>query len=123
MADLHLLWTATNAIDKAPALLSVTNDFDGERRPRGANADIGADEFSTNVPPVITAFSYSGSNSLISFTTLLGLGYDLQRTDELGPNLWSVIISNMAGTGGVLQRADTNAAGLAKRFYRVRVSP
>lgn len=55
-ADLHLRAAATNAIEQAPTLLSVTNDFDGDRRPRGARPDIGADEFTPNPPPVITSF-------------------------------------------------------------------
>jgi hypothetical protein len=46
--DLHLLASATNAIDQGLTLSSVTNDFDGDRRPRGASSDIGADEFTTN---------------------------------------------------------------------------
>jgi Big-like domain-containing protein/BACON domain-containing protein len=43
--DLHLLSTATAAIDKAPALAAVINDFDGDSRPQGSAYDIGADEF------------------------------------------------------------------------------
>jgi hypothetical protein len=50
-ADLHLLASATNAIDKAPFVSTVTNDFDGDRRPKGSNSDIGADEFTTNARP------------------------------------------------------------------------
>jgi hypothetical protein len=53
-ADLHLLASATNAIDKGLTLSTVTNDFDGDRRPRGASSDIGADEFTTNAPPRIS---------------------------------------------------------------------
>jgi hypothetical protein len=44
-ADLHLLPSATAAIDQAPALSAVTDDFDGDTRPMGAGYDIGADEF------------------------------------------------------------------------------
>lgn len=44
-ADLHLLSTATQAIDRAPALSVVSTDIDGNSRPLGAGADIGADEF------------------------------------------------------------------------------
>lgn len=43
--DLHLRGTASAAIDKAPALEAVTDDFDGDPRPQGAAYDIGADEF------------------------------------------------------------------------------
>src|SRR5262245_14772403 len=61
-ADLHLLASATNAIDKAAALASVTNVFDGDARPRVASFDIGTDEFATNSLPLITSFRFSGSN-------------------------------------------------------------
>ena len=44
---LHLLSTATQAIDKAPALSVVPADTDGHPRPLGAGADIGAE----NLPP------------------------------------------------------------------------
>jgi GH18 family chitinase len=44
-ADLHLLSTATVAINKAPALTGVATDLDGQARPQGAGYDIGADEF------------------------------------------------------------------------------
>jgi hypothetical protein len=44
-ADLHLLSIATQVIDKAPALSVVATDIDGNSRPLGAGADIGADEF------------------------------------------------------------------------------
>ena len=42
--DLHLLGTATAAIDQAIALAEVSDDVDGEPRPAGAAPDIGADE-------------------------------------------------------------------------------
>lgn len=42
--DLHLLASATAAIDQAIALAEVSDDVDGEPRPAGAAPDIGADE-------------------------------------------------------------------------------
>lgn len=47
--DLHLLPSASAVIDQVPVLNSVTNDFDGEVRPAGLKADIGADELSLDV--------------------------------------------------------------------------
>ena len=51
--DLHLKSTATTAIDRAAALATVTQDFDGETRPSGAAPDVGADEYgsTTTTPP------------------------------------------------------------------------
>lgn len=42
--DLHLLESATLAIDQVPVLATVGSDFDGDGRPQGALADAGADE-------------------------------------------------------------------------------
>ncbi len=122
-ADLHLLASATNAIDKAATLGTVTNDFDGDLRPKGASSDIGADEFTTNAPPRITDFRLSGTNCLISFTTFLGVGYDVQRASDVMGSAWSQVVTNLPGTGGVVQSTDTNAIGQARRFYLVRLSP
>ena len=44
-ANLHLQGTATAAIDQAPFLAAVRDDFDGESRPQAPAYDIGADEF------------------------------------------------------------------------------
>jgi hypothetical protein len=121
-ADLHLLASATNVIDKAATLGTVTNDFDGDFRPKGASSDIGADEFTTNTPPRITDFRLSGTNCLISFTTFLGVGYDVQRAGEVTGSAWSLVVTNVPGTGGVVQSTDANATGQARRFYLVRLS-
>jgi len=121
--DLHLLASATNAIDRAAALNTITNDFDGDRRPRGANPDIGADEFPTNAPPRVTELRLSGSNALVRFTTLLGLRYDVQRAGEITRTVWSIVAANLPGTGGIVQSIDTNLTAEPRRFYRVLLSP
>lgn len=49
--DLHLTGSATLAIDRVAALADAPTDWDGETRPAGAVADIGADERSAAPPP------------------------------------------------------------------------
>ncbi len=49
-ADLHLTDRAARALDRAPVLAEASDDFDGEARPAGAAADIGADELSAAAP-------------------------------------------------------------------------
>ena len=122
-ADLHLQAWATNAIDQGLTLATVTNDIDGDRRPRGARSDIGADEFTTNAPPPVTGFRLLGPNFLISFMTFLGESYDLLRANDLNSLAWLVVQSNVPGTGGALQLTDANGAQPPQRFYRVRLSP
>ena len=65
----------------------------------------------------------SGTNCLISFSTFLGVGYDVQRASELTGSAWSIVVTNLPGTGGIVQSVDTNTAGRASRFYLVRLSP
>jgi len=122
-ADFHLLASATNAIDKGLTLSTVTNDIDGDRRPRGARSDIGADEFTTNAPPKITSVELVGTNLAMSFTTYLGQSYDLLRTDALSGAAWVLVATNLPGTGGVIQVSDTNGVSVLKRFYRAQISP
>jgi hypothetical protein len=118
-ADLHLLATATNVIDKSPALPSVTNDIDGEVRPRGGGADIGADEFTVWTPPVITDFRLVGGSAVIGFSTAPGQPYDVQRAGSLISGPWLVSASNIIGSGSVARATNFNAVGT--QFYRVRL--
>jgi hypothetical protein len=122
-ADLHLLASATNAIDKATALTTVTNDFDAERRPRGARPDIGADEFSTNARPVITSLKFSRGAPVVSFTTFLGMGYDVERFPDLNLGVHLLLATNIPGTGGTLQFTDALTQATSSAFYRIRLSP
>jgi hypothetical protein len=62
-ADLHLLDNATTraaVIDRAPAKAGATADYDGDARPAGPAADVGADELPVTPPPPPP----SGSNGL-----------------------------------------------------------
>jgi len=121
--DLHLLASATNAIDKAPVLSTVTNDFDGDPRPRGARSDIGADEFTTNAPPAINRVGVIGSNAELGILTFLGESYDLLRANDLAGSAWTVIAANLPGSGGIISITDTNGAIQSRGFYRSRLTP
>jgi hypothetical protein len=63
--DLHLMPAAVAAIDQVSAPAGVSDDFDGEVRPMGPIADIGADEhfregFSLGVSPLSQAIDAGG---------------------------------------------------------------
>ena len=53
--DLHLAPSASSAIDQG-VVCGVTDDLDGEARPRGAGPDVGADETGPVAPPAATRF-------------------------------------------------------------------
>jgi hypothetical protein len=50
-ANLHLVSTATAAIDRGGSVSGAGTDIDGESRPNGAAPDLGADEFVGIAPP------------------------------------------------------------------------
>jgi hypothetical protein len=52
--DLHLVATATNAIDQATSLANVDDDYDGDTRPIGGMPDVGADEYGVPPPAAVT---------------------------------------------------------------------
>jgi len=123
VADLHLIASDTNAIDKGLTLSTVTNDIDGDRRPRGTRSDIGADEFTTNAPPRFTAVKVVGTNVVLNFTTFLGESYDVLRADALTGAIWNLVANNVPGSDGAVQFSDANGFGPTTRFYRARLSP
>jgi hypothetical protein len=118
--DLHLLPAATNVINKAAPVNTVTNDFDGQLRP-ATNPDIGADEFTATERPQIIGFRLSGVEALLKFTSSSDAAYAIERTDILATP-WTTVASNLLGTGSTVDFSDPNAAGSAHRFYRVRMS-
>lgn len=52
--DLHLVVTATDAIDQATSLADVPDDYDGDARPIGPAPDVGADEYGVPAPTAVT---------------------------------------------------------------------
>lgn len=121
--DLHLLASATNAIDKAATLPSGTNDFDGQPRPRGARSDLGADEFTTNAPPLMSAVKLLGSHAVAGLMTFLGESYDLLHADHPASSNWTVIAARLPGSGGVVSFTNTDGAMPSVGFFRARLSP
>jgi hypothetical protein len=45
--DLHLSYEVPAAVDQGLTISGLTDDFDGDHRPRGAGIDVGADEYRT----------------------------------------------------------------------------
>ncbi|MBN2002700.1 MAG: hypothetical protein JXA21_05030 [Anaerolineae bacterium] len=52
--DLHLVATASEALDQVEAPTGVSTDIDGDIRPIGAASDVGADEYGIAAPAAVT---------------------------------------------------------------------
>jgi len=79
--------------------------------------DIGAFEYRL---PSLSGIQVSNNACAVSFTTEEGNQYDLLRASNLLNSSWSPVLSNIPGTGGIVQVTDTNVGGQTRLFYRLR---
>jgi fibronectin type 3 domain-containing protein len=63
----------------------------------------------------------SGNDMVISFATVLGKTYRVERSDTLQGESWVTVQDSIAGTGGTVQVTDAGGAVQPKRFFRVVV--
>lgn len=77
-------------------------------------------EASTPVASQITAHTFTGNNFSLSFSSVTGQSYELQRAATLPTGSWLPVTTNLSGTGGIITVIDTNALSQTQRFYRVK---
>ena len=73
-------------------------------------------------PPGKITLALDGSNINVSFKTVAGETYTVEKSTTLAPGSWTVIATGIAGTGAVQTIADVGAGALPRNFYRVRYS-
>jgi hypothetical protein len=71
----------------------------------------------------IISITSDESNTVVSFITCSNKFYELQASDGLTASNWSTIVTNIAGTGGIVSIIDADAIGFTNRFYRIRLLP
>jgi hypothetical protein len=71
----------------------------------------------------VSQMPVSGNDRVISFATVLGKTYRVERSDTLQNGSWTMVQDNIAGNGGTVQVTDTGGAALHMRFYRIVVIP
>ena len=68
-----------------------------------------------------TAISLTATNLLLTFTTVPGKTYQLDRTDNLAGNNWTTVLPNLQAQSNTMQVSD--ASDGQRQFYRVLVLP
>jgi beta-galactosidase len=71
----------------------------------------------------VSGLTMSGGDVFVSFPSVAGKSYRLERSDTLQSGSWTTVQDNIAGTGGTIAITDTGAAAQSKRFYRVVLVP
>jgi len=71
----------------------------------------------------VTALTISGSDYQVSFLSVVGKTYRVERSDTLQAGSWTTLQDNIAGTGGTVLVTDGGAAAQPKRFYRIVLIP
>ncbi len=104
------------------AAQSGTNDPDGDGFDNAQEFFAGTDPNNAASLPLITAITPSGSDVLITFSSVAGKSYTVERATDLVPMSWSPV-TNVTATGSSSQITDAGAAALSQRFYRVHVLP
>lgn len=59
----------------------------------------------------------------LSFGSVFGRHYRIERADTLGAPSWSAVGSSLIGTGDTMSLLDTSAAGRSQSFYRIALLP
>jgi hypothetical protein len=71
---------------------------------------------------LINSLKLNGNDCLVSFAAQAGNQYALERATNLISTTWLTVVTNIAGTNGDVLITDTNATGLAQRFYRIKAA-
>ena len=103
------------------ALCGGDADFDGDGMSNTNEFLSGTDPTNSASVFRITAEEQIGSDIRVSFTSVSGKYYCLERCDWMG-GAWTRIADNIPGTDGIRQAIDIGGASRACAFYRVRLN-
>ena len=73
--------------------------------------------------PRFTGINVAGTNVALRFSTVSNQLYIVESRDQLTAGSWATVISNVAGTGGIVALTNHVSPNLSSRFYRVRQLP
>jgi hypothetical protein len=73
--------------------------------------------------PRIVSQQRSNNDFVVTFTTSFSNKYVFQRSPTVPTNLWTVVQSNIAGSGSIMQATFTNAFPAAHNYFELRLVP
>jgi FtsP/CotA-like multicopper oxidase with cupredoxin domain len=80
-------------------------------------------QFEVVAAPRFTAIRRHDTNIVLWFTGVSNFSYTLQHRDEANTGAWTVLMTNLLGTGGELAVTNSGGAGMSKKFYRIGTTP
>jgi len=107
----------------SPTGATASADSDGDGFSNLQEFLAGTDPTNASSALRITAITPQATNYVVSFTSATNKLYQLERSNDLTSNSWTVVTNNVTGTGGVIPLIDVGAASVTNRFYRVRLRP
>jgi hypothetical protein len=72
-------------------------------------------------PPDDLRLTLNDDSSVLAFSTLANVLYDVQACDNLRSASWTNLATNIVGTGDVVSHTNAAPNGLSQRFYRLRL--
>jgi len=113
-------WRLTNfgtTVNSGNAADSADPDGDGMTNAQEFSA--GTDPNNSNSMLRVDNIAVSGNDIVLSFPTVSGKIYRLERSSTLQSGSWTTLQSNIVGNGGVMQIIDIGSATQGKYFYRI----
>ena len=96
-----------------------TADPDGDGWTNAQEFIAGTDPTNAASTLKISQLQIGGNDFIVSFPTVSGKTYRVERSDTLQAGSWTTLSDNITGTGGTVQVTDPGAATQSKRFYRI----
>lgn len=113
-------WEASHALDPSDAG-DAALDPDGDQFGNLAEYLAGTDPRSPASVLRIRRVSLIRADSWISFDSVPGRRYEIQRMEDLTNGTWSTVSNGISGNGGVLEIVDPGGASVPFRFYRAKL--
>ncbi len=115
-------WETANGLNpNDPSDAPLDPDGDG-----WSNLDeylLGTDPHDPSSALRITAIEQNGPDITISFTTVAGKNYQVERKINVGDSESTAVGNVVLGTGGIVQVTDPGAASQPTGFYLLRLVP